>query len=185
VPSSLSDPEWYGHPIDRSLGRSAKIAPLGNSAAFGSAVCCFPASDGRWPKRHPLAWLPHIPRSGSGCRDGSPSGLSPVRSRPIWPAVYRALDAGDPVHDDARCKRNRVAYRPSPFAARKVIFGYFDLPVLSSLRTAPWAMWNKWSVWLLLLLVSGHVVMAIYHARTPGDRTAAAMSLWTPHSSRR
>lgn len=78
-----------------------------------------------------------------------------------------------------------LAYRPSPFAARKVIFGYFDLPVLSSLRTAPWAMWHKWSVWLLLLLVSGHVVMAIYHARTPGDRTAAAMSLWTPHSSRR
>lgn len=77
-----------------------------------------------------------------------------------------------------------LAYRPSPFAARGVLFGNFDLPVLSSLRLAPWALWHKWSVWLLLVLVGGHIVLAIYHARTPGDRTMAAMSLRPRHRFR-
>lgn len=77
-----------------------------------------------------------------------------------------------------------LAYRPSPFAVRKVLFGYLDLPVLSSLRVAPWSFWHKWSVWLFLLLVAGHVGMAIYHACRPGDRTMAAMSLRTPYGSR-
>ncbi|MBN9308422.1 MAG: cytochrome b/b6 domain-containing protein [Devosia sp.] len=77
-----------------------------------------------------------------------------------------------------------LAYRPSPFAVRKLLFGYLDLPVLSSLRVAPWALWHKWSVWLFLALVIGHVGLAIYHACIPGDRTMAAMSLRTPHRSR-
>lgn len=74
-----------------------------------------------------------------------------------------------------------LAYRPSPFAPRAVLFGFFELPVLSSLvRLAPWAFWHKWLVWLLLLLVTGHIIMAFWHAFRPGDRVMVGMSLTNP-----
>ena len=69
-----------------------------------------------------------------------------------------------------------LAYRPSPFAGRAVVLGYFDLPTLSFMRTAPWAFWHKWLVWLFVGMVVGHIAVAIYHARKPGDSTLAAMS---------
>lgn len=77
-----------------------------------------------------------------------------------------------------------LAYRPSPFAPRAVLFGVFDLPVLSSLRLAPWSVWHLWLVWLFLFLVAGHVAMAIYHVCIPGDPTMAAMSLRVPRRTR-
>jgi len=74
-----------------------------------------------------------------------------------------------------------LAYRPSPFAPRAVLFGFFELPVPSSLvRLAPWALWHRWLVWLLLLIVTGHIIMALWHALRPGDRVMASMALANP-----
>lgn len=70
-----------------------------------------------------------------------------------------------------------LAYRPSPFAPRDVVFGYFELPILPLLRGLPWSTLHRGIVWLFIATVLGHALLAIVHALTPNDPRFAAMSL--------
>lgn len=104
------------------------------------------------------------------CRlfDRGPSGPR-LAARLLQAALYLVLVAVSAT--------GWLAYRPSPFAVRSILFGRFDLPVLAAPRFVPWAMLHRWLVWLLLILVAGHVLMAIFRGLAPGDRTLEAMSL--------
>ena len=70
-----------------------------------------------------------------------------------------------------------LAYRPSPFAGRALLFNYIELPKLEWSYVTHWATWHRWAVWLFLSVIAGHVALAIYHLFKPGDRHHGAMSL--------
>jgi len=71
-----------------------------------------------------------------------------------------------------------LAYRPSPFAGRALLFNYVELPKLVWSHTTQWIVWHRWAVWLLLGVSAGHIALAIYHLLRPGDRRNRAMSIF-------